>query len=153
MEVFRICKASFATKLTASGSANRWNLRGQHVIYTGSSRSLSTLELIVHRGAVVPADDYKILVISIADDDSLITQIKLSDLAGNWRSFDSYSALQEIGSRWYNEKKTLLLKVPSAVIPFEYNYVLNTEHPSYYKDVQLVRTENYFWDNRLFMDQ
>ena len=86
MEVFRISKEEFSKSLTSSGSANRWNLKGQFVLYTGSTRSLSSLELVVHKGAVKPSFTYKVMVISIADEDHLIKQIKINELPPNWRS-------------------------------------------------------------------
>jgi len=89
------------------------------------------------------------MVISIPDDDSMITQLKSSELPQNWRTLAAYSSLQEIGAKWYTTQKTVILKVPSAVIPFEYNYVINTEHPDFNRSVKLVRVEDYFWDNRL----
>lgn len=150
MEVFRICKEAYSGKLTSSGSANRWNIKGQQVIYTGSSRSLSSLELVVHKGSIVPAIAYKVMIISIADDDYLIKQLLIKDLPSDWREFRAYSSLQKIGSDWYNSHESLVLKVPSAIIPFEYNYVINTEHPSFSNKVHLARTEEYFWDSRLF---
>ena len=150
MEVFRISKADYADKLSSSGSANRWNKNGQNVIYTGSSRSLSTLELIVHRGNVAPKIDYKVMVISIADDDNLVKQVLISNLPKKWRRMSAYPALQKIGSEWYESQETLMLKVPSAIIPNEYNFVINTEHPDFSKNVTLVRKEEYFWDDRLF---
>lgn len=149
MEVFRIAIEAYATKLSSSGSSNRWNVKGQHVIYAGSSRSLSTLELIIHKGAVVPSEKYKVMVISIADDDDLTRQIHLKELPANWRKLAAYPVLQKIGSDWFNKQETLMLKVPSAVIPYEYNYVINTEHPQFSKKVRLVRTEDYFWDGRI----
>ena len=149
MEVFRISRLKYAKKLTSSGSANRWNLDGQKVIYAGSSRSLSTLELIVHKGAVKPRISYKVVVISIADEDQLIKQVMTKDLPKNWRELAAYPRLQKMGSDWYENQDTLLLKVPSAVIPKEYNYIINTEHPEFMRCVQLVRIENYFWDKRL----
>ena len=149
MDVFRISKEVHAASLNASGSANRWNTKGQRVIYTGSSRSLSSLELVVHRGAIQPGASYKVMVISIADDDYLIKQVQRNDLPPNWRSLAGYSSLQRIGSDWYNSQESLVLKVPSAVIVYEYNYVINTEHPDFSSKVQLVRTEDYFWDSRL----
>lgn len=149
MEVFRISKEKFSKRLLSSGSANRWNLRGQFVLYTGSSRSLSSLELVVHRGSIKPSFLYKVMVISIADEDQLVRQVKLSELTSNWRSIAAYSDLQKIGSEWYNKQETLILKIPSAIIPFEYNYIINTEHPDFRNKVSLVRTENYFWDSRL----
>jgi len=149
MEVFRISKEVHATSLSASGSANRWNTKGQQVLYTGSSRSLSSLELVVHRGAIQPNVGYKVMVISIADDDYLIKQVQRSDLPPNWRSLAGYPSLQGIGSAWYNRQESLVLKVPSAIIVYEYNYLINTEHPDFGSKVQLVRTEDYFWDSRL----
>jgi len=150
METFRISREQYSKELTSSGGANRWNLKGQQVIYTGSARSLSTLELVVHKGAVVPTAKYKVMVISLADDDYLYEQVHLKDLPDNWRTFTAYPVLQKIGSDWVNSQKTLFLKVPSAIIQYEYNYVINTEHPEFKHKVRLVRTEDYFWDSRLF---
>lgn len=150
MEVFRICKEEYAGSLASSGSANRWNLRGQYVIYAGSSRSLSTLELVVHRSSVIPIARYKVMVISIADDDDLIHHIRINELPEKWRTLAAYSVLQDIGSKWYANQKSLVLKVPSAVIPLEYNYVINTEHAGFKQHIRFVRAEDYFWDNRLF---
>ena len=149
MEVFRISKDVHAQSLRSSGSANRWNTKGQQVIYTGSSRSLSSLELVVHRGAIQPTVSYKVMVISIADDDYLMRTVQLKELPTNWRTLVGYAALQTIGSNWYNSQESLILKVPSAVIIYEYNYIINTEHPDFSQCVQLVRTEDYFWDSRL----
>lgn len=148
MEVFRITRAAHASGLVSSGSSNRWNLKGQHVVYTGSSRSLATLELVVH-GGIKPTLDYKVMVISIADDDHLITQVKINDLTTHWRSITAYADLQKIGSDWYTSQKSLILKIPSAIIPLEFNYIINTEHPEFSSKVSLVRTEDYFWDSRL----
>jgi RES domain-containing protein len=150
MEVFRICCEAYASELIASGSANRWNRKGQDVIYTGSSRSLSTLELIVHRSAIIPTVKYRVMVIFISDDDSLVHQLRISELPADWRSLRAYSTLQEIGARWYSSQQTLILKVPSAVIPFEYNYIINTKHPDFASKIKLVGSEDYFWDERLF---
>ncbi|MCH8318569.1 MAG: RES domain-containing protein [Bacteroidetes bacterium] len=61
MEVFRISRDKYTQQLTSSGTANRWNFNNQYVLYTGSSRSLSTLELVVHRSAIEPTFTYKVL--------------------------------------------------------------------------------------------
>ena len=150
MEVFKICKEEYSGSLKSSGSANRWNLRGQNVIYSGSTRSLATLELVVRRSSIAPVNNYKVMVISIADDDYLFKQIHINELAENWRTLAVYSSLQEIGSKWYISQGSLILKVPSVVNPYEYNYMINTEHPDFSKNVRIVKVEDYFWDNRLF---
>jgi RES domain-containing protein len=149
MEVFRISHEKYALNLSASGSANRWNLHGQKVIYTAQSRSLASLEMVVHRAFIKPAESYKMMTISIADDQFLSEEIKISSLPANWQSIRAYSELQKLGSEWYKAKSSLLLKVPSAIIPYEFNYIINAEHPDFFIKVKLVRSEAYFWDSRL----
>lgn len=149
MELYRICSADHSKKLIASGAPNRWNKKGEFVIYTAESRSLSTLELIVHRSNIKPDSNYKILTINVKDSVDLTTEINLKNLPKKWRTFEAYSTLQQMGSGWYNAKETLLLKVPSAIIPYEFNYVINTQHSDFKKKVKLVRAEDYFWDERL----
>lgn len=151
MEVFRISREKFSHKIIASGKSNRWNLDDQFVVYSSGSRSLCSLELVVHRVSITPAHKYKVMVISIADHEELYTTILQRDLPKNWRSTAGYSDLQKLGSKWYRDNQSLVLKVPSAVIPEEYNFLINTSHPDF-KDsakISLVRTEDYFWDDRL----
>jgi RES domain-containing protein len=150
MELFRICKAEYANDLAASGVESRWNSRGQFVIYAGSTRSLATLESVVHMGGIFPSKTYKVVVISIPDDDKFVRHVHIRELPSNWRTMAAYPALQSIGSEWYAKRDTLLLKIPSVVIPQEYNYVVNTEHPDFKKNIKKTRLENYFWDHRLF---
>lgn len=149
MEVFKITPVKYAQELTASGRPNRWNKRSEFVIYTGSSRSLSTLELIVHRSAIKPSIAYKVMVISISDDSALYETLSTNKLPEDWKNISAYPTLQQLGSLWYENRLSLVLKVPSAVIPFENNFILNTRHPAFNKHVELVRTELYFWDERL----
>ena len=150
MEVFRISQKQFSKKLTSSGSESRWNLAGEKVIYCGSSRSLSSLEMLVQSGSIKPSTNYSVMVISIADKDHLFKQVYQKDLPPDWRSIKSYADLQKMGSLWFKNQESLILKVPSAVIPHEYNYVINTKHPEFSSMVKLVRNEEYFWDERLF---
>lgn len=148
MELYRICGEEHSKKLVASGAPNRWNRKGEFVIYTAESRSLSTLELIVHRSNIKPDYNYKILTIEVKDSDDLTTEISLKNLPKKWRTFEAYSTLQQMGSDWYNSKVSLLLKVPSAIIPYEFNYVINTQQKDYKKKVKLAKAEDYFWDER-----
>lgn len=149
MELFRIATAEYTKELTASGSPNRWNKKGEFVLYCSASRSLSTLELVVHRNAIKPTVNYKVMIVSLTDDDRLVHAIQSKDLPDNWNKIQAYAQLQEIGSTWYQNKISLILKIPSAIIQQEHNYIINTKHPDFEKNVQLIRTENYFWDERL----
>ncbi len=97
----------------------------------------------------MPASLYKVMIVSVADDEDLYRHIRIKDLPDNWRSMAGRSVLGDIGGKWYDKQESLVLKVPSVVIPTEYNYIINTRHPLFASKVHLVRTEDYFWDARL----
>ena len=146
MEVFKICRKAHAD-LSASGIENRWNRKGQFVIYTAESRSLATLEMVAHRSGIMPKMPYQSVVIAVHDED--IKQVLISDLPGKWNKLDAYPDLQKIGSDWYEDKETLILKVPSAIITQEFNYVINTEHSLFAEKVKIVSREDFYWDERI----
>ncbi len=148
MELFRITSEKYSTSLISSGAANRWNKKGEYVIYSSPTRSLSTLELIVHRNFIKPHIPYKVMVISIPDKDGIIKTIKTSELPLYWRRLEAYSKLQDIGSNWFTSQESLVLKVPSAIIPLEDNFIINTKHKDF-NQVKLIMVEDYFWDQRL----
>jgi RES domain-containing protein len=37
--------------------------------------------------------------------------------------------VKNLGDAWVREERSLVLKVPSAVVPSEYNYLINPNHP------------------------
>ena len=148
MDVYKICKEKYSHTLNASGASNRWNKKEEFVIYTGSSRSLSTLETVVHRSGINISSPYKILKISIKDS-TLIKEIHIKDLPHNWMTIEAYVDLQEIGSKWYNSNETLVLKVPSAIIKEEHNYIINTKHPLFSTNIILEDVTDFIWDKRL----
>lgn len=151
MEVYRISREKHADKLTGSLQKNRWNLDGQEVIYAGSSRALSSLEVLVHLNFIKPDYVQKVAIIHLPDDAHYYRIVSADELPAEseWRFYSAYPALQKIGSDWYNSQETLILQVPSAVITAEYNFVINARHPDFRK-VKIVEIEEYFWDDRLF---
>jgi RES domain-containing protein len=153
MLVFRIARDIYATQLMASGIANRWNLDQQFVLYTGASRSLATLELMVHRAGINPAFQYKMMAISVSDEANLFQTININDLPPHWRTIQAYSDLQKIGNEWYVSKASLVLKVPSVIIPSEFNYIINMRHSLFEEYVKLEQIENFYWDERLIQNE
>lgn len=147
MDVYRITLARWANQLTASGRAARWNSADRMVLYTASSRALACLENVVHRSGRGLQMDFRTMHIFVPD--SLpITYIDLTELPANWADFEQYSICQMLGDRWYNAAETLVLSVPSAIIPHENNYLLNTRHPAF-SQVQLRQTEPFQFDSRI----
>src|SRR5680860_1809308 len=114
MELFRISTEEYAYQLNSSGRPNRWNKKGEFVIYAGGSRSLVTLEMIVHRESIKPELNYKVMTLSVPDSDKLFKSLNTNKLPQNWRQVRAYSTLQEIGSVWNKSGDTLIFKVPSV---------------------------------------
>jgi RES domain-containing protein len=146
--VYRIVESEFA-HLIASGKTNRWNFRKNYVLYTAQSRSLATLENLC-RLSGFPINDYVCMEIEIDLSSASTQTVKKEHLPKDWQSLNGMYACQQLGQSWYLDKKDLILKVPSVVVPDEHNYLLNTEHPIYESSVRILKTESYLWDNRLF---
>jgi RES domain-containing protein len=69
------------------------------------------------------------------------------ELPGNWSFVEEQS--RHLGTEWLLEGKTLMLSVPSIVIPFERNLLLNPRH-SEFASVRLKRVVPFFFDPRIF---
>lgn len=100
MLVYRITTEIYAQKLTASRSGSRWNQEGEFVVYTADSRSLASLELVVHIAFIEPKINYKVLVIQIDVTKSQIDLIEKDDISEKLKNIASYNKLQLVGSNW-----------------------------------------------------
>lgn len=147
MLVYRIALKRWSNELIASGNPARWNTKGNYIIYTASTRALACLENVVHRSGEGLNGNFKVIVISIPAS-MKHKEIKLSELPFGWHDFINYKDCQSIGDRWYREGKTAILKVPSAIVPKEFNFLLNTRHKDFPK-IKLVETEDFLFDSRL----
>lgn len=147
MKLFRITSEKYSHSLTASGVSSRWNKDNQYVLYTSQSRALSTLENLAHL-TVIPNIKFKTMVISLINNQNILT-INHNELPQNWQDLSNYPITQNIGSNWYINKNSLILKVPSSIIPQEFNYIINTSHPDFQKNITLSNVENYCFDKRL----
>jgi RES domain-containing protein len=130
MLVFRITIAKWAGKLTGSGYPARWNSRGRYVIYSASTRALACLENLVHRSGEGRSVHFMLTEISIPDDCSM-EKVHPAGLPDNWFKSDNYSPCREVGDRWVDAGKSLLLRVPSAIIRDEHNILINPNHPEF----------------------
>ena len=147
MLVYRIVHKKYSTSLYASGLKGRWNSLGKKVIYAAESIPLAFLENMVRRQGVGFNTDFKIMFIDIPDNLKLLT-VNVSDLEDGWRDFRDYSKCQPIGDKWYDAGKTLILKVPSAILPDSFNYIINTEL-SDYGLVKLIEVTDLIPDDRI----
>ncbi len=146
MLAFRIAHYKYAHSLSVSGFEGRWNSKGKLVLYASENIATSLLENIIYRTGTGFNNDYKIMVIYHPEEH--IEQIITSNLPKDWRSMESYDQLQKIGNSWYDEQRSLCLKVPSSILPDNYNIIFNTTHPEF-KNVKLIDVLDYEPDERL----
>lgn len=147
MVVFRIGHKNYATTLHASGVNGRWAAAGRPVIYCAENIPLAFLENMVRRQGVGFNHDFKIVCIEIPDD-LLISRVEERDLDPDWRDPYDYSHCQPLGNQWFDHLRMPLLKVPSAVMPESYNFVINTLHPDF-KKIQIVAITELIPDARI----
>lgn len=147
MIVYRIVHRLYSNHLFASGMKGRWNSAGNKVIYAAESAPLAFLENMVRRQGVGFNDDFKTMVIHIPSHASMEI-VQAADLESGWRDPNDYSQCQPLGDKWFDAGKSLALKVPSAIMPEAFNYVINTMHPDYHQ-VELVAVTTLVPDERI----
>lgn len=150
MRLYRIAKTEQITDLSGIGArlyGGRWNHRGVAVVYASESRSLATVEYLVHLPQPFAPVNLSLAVIEIPDD-VVPEEISTSALPKNWRNFPAPSKLADLGTSWARKKSSLLLRVPSAVVPNECNVLINPAHPDMSR-VILAEMERFSFDSRL----
>ena len=109
----------------ASKAGGRWNRPGVPVVYAAGSLSLALVEVLVHLPAeILPAYS----AVPVEFDDALVTVVAPAQLPRNWKDSPPPPATQAIGADWVASGASAVLRVPSVVVPGEFNFVLNPAH-------------------------
>jgi len=124
----------------------RFNSPGNKVVYTAGSLSLGILELVLQGNK---KERLHGLVYATASFDSeLVNTIDVGDLPDNWDARPATSESQLFGDGWIQAQESVVLRVPSVVVPDEYNYMLNPNHPSF-DHVEIGEVREIDLDSRL----
>lgn len=149
MIVYRLSKSVYANDLSGKGAelvGGRWNSRGNAVLYTSQSIALCVTEIAVHVPLGILPKDYDLIHIEIPDDNIL----EVKRLPKDWQTFPHADSTQKIGDKFLRDKKYLVLKVPSAAVQGEFNFLVNPRHPDFDK-VKIKKKEKFSFDERLFV--
>jgi RES domain-containing protein len=130
-------------------SSARWHTEGRRVVYLAESPAGAIVERLVHLMEVKPDGflprTYQLLRISIG----VASKIKSLDLPSgiDWKVQEGLT--RRIGDTWLDSRETSLARVPSAVAPYTWNYLLNPDHPDAMEAriIEIIREQ---FDNRLF---
>lgn len=124
----------------------RWNSKGIAVVYTSSSISLAVLEILVHIPIYGILKEY--VHIPVEFDQKFVVSLKRDDLPGNWNSDPAPRAAKQIGDSWVESRESVILEVPSAIVPTEKNFLVNPAHPDF-KKLKIGSPTKFEFDPRL----
>jgi RES domain-containing protein len=132
-KAWRIVKAVHAaaafTGLGAKLAGGRWNSPGATVVYAAGSIALGVLEILVHVGYEEVVERY--VAFEVSFDEALVKTLIPAALPRNWRKSPPPVSIQRIGDAWIANRESPILRVPSAVVPTEWNFLLNPNHPDF----------------------
>lgn len=149
MHCYRLCKAKYPP-LDGYGAylyGGRWNSPGRAVIYAAASRALAALEFLTGIERHTALGPLQMVTIELADGS--VESLEADEMPTHWRTYPAGKSTKMIGDEWLQKAETLCLKVPSVVIPEEYNILVNPLHVEF-KHVKITDSKSFEYDNRLF---
>ena len=115
------------------------------MLYTSQSIALCVTEIAVHVPLGILPKDYQLVHIEVPDEDFL----ELKRLPKDWQTFPHSNSTQMLGDKFLKEQKFLVLKVPSATVQGEFNYLINPRHKNF-NQIKILKIESFSFDERLF---
>jgi RES domain-containing protein len=149
MITYRVGKTKYANDLSGEGArlyGGRWNHKLVPCIYSSESRALAILEYTVNVNIDFIPRAMSITIFNIPDGE--ITEIPEASLPGNWKESPAPSSTKDFGSSMLTATGPLVLKIPSAVIPEEFNYIINTRHPGI-AQIKVIPAKDFVYDIRI----
>ncbi len=130
---WRIIKQKFATNaFDGEGTrlyGSRWSSPGTRIVFAAEYLSLATLEILVH---LQKSDLFSSFVAySIDFGDHHVSDLDSNLLPENWCDSPPPPEVQQVGDNWVQEQFSLVLRVPSAIISHEYNFLINPAHAEF----------------------
>jgi RES domain-containing protein len=150
LTVWRLCAAKYgAAAFSGEGArlyGGRWSPVGVPVVYAAESRALAVVEILANVDDAETLFDVAWVFVCAEVPEALIE--KPSRFPSTWRQFPHPIETQVVGAEWARSARSVALRLPSAVVPGEFNYLLNPAHPDF-KRVKMGRPEPFNFDPRL----
>jgi RES domain-containing protein len=135
LSAWRITKQKHAkSALSGEGAriyGGRWNSPGTAMIYTAQSQALAVLEMLIHLDSPELLKRYSLFEVEM--DLLYVAELDLSNLPRNWRANPTPAGVRAIGDDWVASRRSVALRVPSALVPAESTFLLNPQHPDFSK--------------------
>ncbi len=134
MKAYRLALARYGgdaravfSGLSGFSADGRWHASGRHLDYAAESRSLATLERLVHYKRFDHLEPHVLCVAEIPDD--FIRELPRTPTG--WDGQEPSPQAQALGNAWCDRRESPALRVPSAVMRGEFNLLLNSQHPQW----------------------
>ncbi|RDC56268.1 RES domain-containing protein [Pedobacter chinensis] len=150
MILYRISNCKHAKDVSGTGArlfGGRWNSVGVSMHYMAENRSLAALEVLANKNNINDANQLCLTIFELPEDS--IDRYDHKQLPENWKAYPASLALKKIGDEFIRKNEYLLLRVPSAIIEDEFNYLMNVNH-SLSDKIKIIEVKPFNFDNRLF---
>jgi RES domain-containing protein len=151
---WRIAKKKYAASaFDGEGSkrkGGRWTPKGYPAVYTAQTESLAALEQFVQLGDEGQNIQFVCFKIELPDD--IIEEIDITSLPNNWKDTPAPDALKIYGAKWLSEGQSAVLKVPSALISSECNFILNPLHQDFQRII-ISAPEEFYYNPRMWKEE
>jgi RES domain-containing protein len=128
--------------------SGRWHTRGHPVVYCTLNPATALLETLVHMEIDSEDRPDRFQVLRIEGPDALSQErVPASTFASNW--LDDITMTQLIGDSWLSGERSLLLQVPSVLVPETWNVLINPQHPEA-RLLRVMMTYEHAFDSRFF---
>ena len=149
MIVYRVGKTRFSKDLSGEGArlhGGRWNHILTPCIYTSENRALAVLEYTVN----VNIDDIprSLSITTFEIPDTGIQELTIADLPGNWTESPAPASTKDFGTNLLTLMASPIIKIPSAIITQEFNFILNPKHAEA-KNFKILHVEDFVYDVRI----
>ncbi|PKB17364.1 RES family NAD+ phosphorylase [Flavobacterium sp. 5] len=151
MEVFRLARKKYPIELSGKGasiSGARWNSKGTEIIYCAQNRALAMAEVLVHLSLAILPSDFVMLTIEIPDD-VLVEILDLNTINIDWNVFPCTFETPLLGDDFIKRNEACILKVPSAVVKGDFNFLINPHHIDFSK-IRIIEQNDFPFDKRIF---
>ncbi|NIS83430.1 MAG: RES domain-containing protein [Anaerolineales bacterium] len=124
----------------------RWNSPGAPMVYTAENASLAVLEILVHLELTSILSNY--ILFRVEFGEGAVEFIEAATLPEDWQSYPGPNSLRSIGDRWLEERRSVVLSVPSVILPIERLFLLNPLHPDF-DEIRIGEPQPFQFDSRL----
>ena len=147
---WRIAKEKHARSAFSGEGARifegRWNSAGVRMVYCSEHLSLAALEILVHTQPVTIRDKFRVFRVSWGG--KMMATIDLKELPKGWNAQPPSSSSKNIGDEWVRSGRSVVLAVPSVIVPSERTFLLNPKQRDFGK-IKIKDTGSFYLDPRL----